>query len=84
MEANTTQYKQCYMYFQGDTLSTLAIALGAFAAGAATFALIQNSNQATIDDLNAVKTRVSSLESDQTNICTTVKNNKYIIFYDIG
>lgn len=56
-------------------MSMLGIGVAIFAAGAASYALIQNAQQATdIDSLNGLKGRVSSLESDQTNICTTVKS----------
>lgn len=58
--------------FGDGTMSMFAIGLAAFAAGAATFALIQNAQQATDND--SLKARVTSLESDQTNICTTVKS----------
>jgi len=59
--------------FTGDTLSIFAAGLAAGAAIAATIALIQNSNQPSTDDFNSLKDRVSSLETDQTSICTSVK-----------
>ena len=42
-----------------------------FAAGAATYGLIQNAQQAS--DYDSLKSRVSSLETDQTSICTKVR-----------
>jgi len=59
--------------FADDGLSLFAAGLAAGAAIAATIALIQNSNQPSTDDFNSLKDRVSSLESDQTSICTSVK-----------
>jgi len=58
--------------FGDGTMTMFAIGLAAFAAGAGTFALIQNAQQAT--DYDSLKGRVASLESDQTNICTAVKS----------
>merc|ERR1712226_83626 len=64
----------------GDTMMAFGVGalVTAFAAGAATYALIQNSQQESdIDSINGkindITTRVSSLESDQTSICTSVK-----------
>jgi len=59
--------------FGGDALSLFAAGLAAGAAIAATVGLIQNSQQTSTNDFNALKDRVSSLESDQTSICTSVK-----------
>lgn len=57
--------------FGGDTMTMFAMGVAVFAAGAATYALIQNADQASKFD--SVEGRLNSLESDQTNICTTVK-----------
>jgi len=57
--------------FGGDTMTMFGIGMAIFAAGAASYALIQNAQQAT--DVDSIKGRLSSLESDQTNICTSVK-----------
>lgn len=54
-------------------MSMLSFGLAAFAAGAAAFALVQNAQ--TLTDFDSVKSRLSSLESDQTNICTAVRDN---------
>jgi len=56
--------------FGDDMMSMFAVALAAFAAGAASYALIQNANQES--EFDSVKSRLSSLESDQTSICTSV------------
>jgi len=60
-------------FLEGDTLSIFAAGLAAGAAIASTIALIQNSQQPSTDDFNKLKDRVSSLETDQTSICTSVK-----------
>jgi len=59
--------------FGDDGLSLFAAGLAAGAAIAATIALIQNSNQPSIDDFNGIKDRLSSLETDQTSMCTSIK-----------
>ena len=41
-----------------------------FAAGAATVALVQNAQQTT--DVDSIKSRLSTTETDQTSICTAV------------
>jgi len=56
--------------FGADMMSMFAIGLAGFAAGAATYALIQNANQES--EFDSVKSRLSSLEADQTSMCTSL------------
>jgi len=58
----------------GDFMSILTFGLAAFAAGGVAVSLWQNAQQAEdIDTLKELTSRVSSLETDQTSICTSVK-----------
>jgi len=56
---------------ESETMMMILGGLTLFAAGAATVALVQNAQQTT--DFDALKSRVSTTETDQTSICTTVK-----------
>jgi len=58
--------------FGGD--SALAIGLAALAGVAAGAALVWNTQQTSNSDFDDLKSRVASLESDQTNICTAIKS----------
>lgn len=58
--------------FGGD--SAIAIGLAALAGVAAGAALVWNTQQTSNSDFDDLKARVSSLESDQTSICTAVKS----------
>merc|ERR1712110_205047 len=55
---------------ESDIMMMVVGGLTLFAAGAATYGLIQNAQQAS--DYDSLKSRVSSLETDQTSICTKV------------
>jgi len=58
----------------GDFMSILTFGLAAFAAGGVAVSLWQNAQQAEdIDTLKELTSRISSLETDQTSICTSVK-----------
>jgi len=58
--------------FGGD--SAIAIGLAVLAGVAAGVSLAWNTQQPSTSDFDALKTRVASLESDQTSICTAVKS----------
>ena len=50
----------------------ISVGVGFFAGVAASVALVQNAQQTS--DYDALKSRVSSLETDQTSLCTTVRD----------
>merc|ERR1712141_426478 len=55
---------------ESELMMMISMGIGFFGGVAAAVALVQNAQQTS--DYDALKSRVSSLESDQTNICTTV------------
>jgi len=57
---------------ESELMMMISMGIGFFGGVAAAVALVQNAQQTS--DVDSLKSRVSSLESDQTNICTTVKS----------
>merc|ERR1719350_1882647 len=56
---------------ESETMMMVLGGLTLFAAGAATVALVQNAQ--TTSDVDGIKSRLSTTETDQTSICTAVK-----------
>merc|ERR1711997_1365970 len=56
---------------ESETMMMILGGLTLFAAAAATVALVQNAQQTT--DVDSIKSRLSTTETDQTSICTKVK-----------
>jgi len=60
--------------FGDDAITFFGVGIAVGAAVASAIALIQNSQQTSTEDFDALKARVTSLETDQTSICTVVKS----------